>query len=64
MLLWLSFLTILQLGLEVGIGVGIVMAVCYFSYAYAKASGGTASLCCREGRGWVAPVPGGLGAWQ
>ncbi|GAB4817875.1 hypothetical protein N2152v2_004921 [Parachlorella kessleri] len=35
-LLWLSFATIMQLGLEMGIGLGIVMAALYFSYAYAK----------------------------
>lgn len=35
-LLWLSFATIMQLGLEVGIGGGIIMAVLYFAYAYAK----------------------------
>jgi MFS superfamily sulfate permease-like transporter len=40
-LLWLTFMSILQLGLEVGIFVGIILAALYFTWAYAQVSPGT-----------------------
>lgn len=36
LLLWATFLVVLQLGLQQGIGIGVVLATLYFAYMYAR----------------------------
>lgn len=65
-LLWASFLAIVNVGLELGIAGGIVMATLYFAFMYAQVGGcgagvGAVHACGCSTRRWVQDAQVGLG---